>query len=239
MDKMWNKKTPIDEKTFFFKRTCGTNFHSTYILTMLYLTAQFTDFVVACFGWSSNRKYNNVQRMRSSSGSGSWGSVTIFCQWTVGKHSLERMLLVKVWVPKTHPSFEKRETVLQFFLVHKTPAAGRPPPNFRLHLTWYRRQLCSPDIFQNHTKLFLQTLQDQHGAGISKKFITFHGHGRKKLAHKKLDLPHREENFFMETVFACCEIPFRLRNSFWNRDGDVGNMKKCISKFSLFDHHHE
>ena len=38
-------------------------------------------------------------------------------------------------------------------------------------------------------------------------------------------------NFFMETVFACCEIPFRLRNSFWNRDGDVGNMKKCISNF--------
>ena len=116
--KWWNKKTPIDEKTFFFKSTCGTNFHSTYILTMLYLTAQFTDFVVACFGWSSNRKYNNVQRMRSSSGS--WGSVTIFCQWTVGKHSLERMLLVKVWVPKTHPSFEKRETVLPIFFRLKT-----------------------------------------------------------------------------------------------------------------------
>ena len=64
--KYCNKKTPIDEKTFFQKNMWNKLSYTTisHILTMLYLTAQFTDFVVAC--WSSNRKYNNVQRMRSS-----------------------------------------------------------------------------------------------------------------------------------------------------------------------------
>lgn len=136
------------------------------------------------------------------------------------------MLLVKVWVPKTHPSFEKRETVLQFFLVHKTPAAGRPPPNFRLHLTWYRRQLCSPDIFQNHRKLFCKLCKTSKKKNIKKTHYILAMEEKTHTTHKKLDLPHREEmrNFFMETVFVVkflldWEIPFEPYQ---------GNMKKCI-----------
>ena len=134
------------------------------------------------------------------------------------------MLLVKVWVPKTHPSFEKRETVLQFFLVHKTPAAGRPPPNFRLHLTWYRRQLCSPDIFQNHRKVFCKLCKTSKKRNIQKTHYILAMEEKTHTTHKKLDLPHREEmrNFFMKTVFVVkflldWEIPFEPYQ---------GNMKK-------------
>ena len=138
------------------------------------------------------------------------------------------MLLVKVWVPKTHPSFEKRETTLQFFLAqtqdHQRTNEFQATSNMIQKTTLLTRHFSKPH------KTFLQSLQ---GERISpQNSLHFMAMNQKNMVIKKLDDLPQMRNFFYGDTF-CYEILCKIEKFLFEIEG--GNLKKCAS-FSLFDH---